>query len=269
MLLKKTSEIPMELIRINPNQPRKIFDEAELVQLKESISTYGVLQTILLKKADNGTYSIIAGERRYRAALLAGLDKIPAVIKETDEKDSAFIALVENIQRENLSYIEEAYAYKSLIENYNMSQGDVALKVGKTQSTISNKIRVLSLPADVQKALVENRLTERHARALLKISDVSLQRQILKKIITYNLNVRQTEKLVEEALKKKEDESLKKKRMAHMSYKIYVNSLKKLFNQISEIEKGAQFFQEDSDGFVQIKILIPKKCNENFSGVRS
>ena len=131
--------------------------------------------------------------------------------------------------------------------------------MGKTQSTISNKIRILSLPADIQKALLENKLTERHARALLKIQDAELQRQVLKRIITYNLNVRQSERLVDEALKKREAGRNKRNRKSCMSYKIYVNSIKKLFTQISEIEKDAQLLQEEKDDFVEVKILIPKK----------
>ena len=131
--------------------------------------------------------------------------------------------------------------------------------MGKTQSTISNKIRILSLPADIQKALLENKLTERHARALLKIQDAELQRQVLKRIITYNLNVRQSERLVDEALKKREASRNKRNRKSCMNYKIYVNSIRKLFTQISEIEKDAQLMQEEKDDFVEVKILIPKK----------
>ena len=131
--------------------------------------------------------------------------------------------------------------------------------MGKTQSTISNKIRILSLPADIQKALLENKLTERHARALLKIQDAELQRQVLKRIITYNLNVRQSERLVDEALKKREAGRNKRNRKSCMNYKIYVNSIRKLFTQISEIEKDAQLLQEEKDDFVEVKILIPKK----------
>lgn len=259
MITKKINDISMSLIKANPDQPRKFFEEEDLLELKDSIEEYGVLQPIILKKNKDGTYNIIAGERRYRAAGLAGLDKIPAIIKNADDKDAAFIALVENIQRENLSYIEEAYAYKNLIEEYNLSQGEIAQRVGKTQSTISNKIRVLSLPPDIQKMLVENRLTERHARALLKIQDIELQRRILKRIITYNLNVRQSERLVEEVLKKREAVGNKRNRKSCMNYKIYINSIKKLFTQISEIEKDAQLLQEEKEDFVEVKILIPKK----------
>ena len=166
MITRKVSDVSISLIKANPGQPRKIFEEEDLLELKNSIQEYGVLQPIILKKNRDGTYGIIAGERRFRAASLAGLEKIPAVIKNADEKDAAFIALVENIQRENLSYIEEAYAYRNLIDEYNLSQGEIAQRVGKTQSTISNKIRILSLPADIQKALLENKLTERHAREI-------------------------------------------------------------------------------------------------------
>ena len=160
MWIKKVTDIPVDLIVTNPDQPRKCFGEEELLELRDSIVKYGVIQPIILKKQNNGPYILIAGERRLRAAIMAGLTKIPAIIREADDKDAAIIALVENVQRENLGYMEEAQAYYRLMEEYNLTQGEVAERVGKKQSTISNKIRILSLPEDIQKVLIENKLTE-------------------------------------------------------------------------------------------------------------
>lgn len=162
MLQRKTTELPLEQICTNPDQPRKFFAEEELNDLKNSIAEYGVLQPVIVKKERSGEYSLIAGERRVRAAKLAGLTKIPAIVKDFDDRDAALISVVENVQRENLSYIEEAYAYKRLIDEFELTQGELADKIGKRQSTISNKLRILTLPPDIQKKLAEAKLTERH-----------------------------------------------------------------------------------------------------------
>ena len=159
MLQRTSIEISIDLVCANPEQPRKFFSEAELNDLKESIMEYGVLQPIIVKKNPGGNYFLIAGERRLRAAKLAGLTKIPAVIKDFDEKDAAVIAVVENVQREDLSYIEEAHAYKKLIDDYGLTQGELASKIGKRQSTISNKLRILTLPIDIQEKLLDAHLT--------------------------------------------------------------------------------------------------------------
>lgn len=248
----------MDLICVNPNQPRKIFKEEELNELKNSIAEFGVLQPVIVKKDKYGLYLLIAGERRLRAARLAGLTKIPAMIKETDDKDSALISLIENVQRENLNYIEEAYAYKQLIDDYGLTQGEVARKVGKQQSTISNKIRILALPKDIQEQLAENKLTERHARALLKLVEESSRKKVLQRVIDNNLNVKQTEKIIEEVLKKEEEETRKKNKINYISYKIYINTLRKAFSQIAEMEKNAKFTQDDKGDYMEVKIIIPK-----------
>jgi ParB family chromosome partitioning protein len=136
MIIKKISEIPVDIIEVNPDQPRRIFGEDELMELTESIKEYGVIQPVIVKKNGEGTYTLIAGERRLRASILAGLVKIPAIVRNSDDQDSAIIALVENVQRENLGYMEEAQAYCRLIEEYGMTQSEIAIRVGKKQSTI-------------------------------------------------------------------------------------------------------------------------------------
>lgn len=264
MFLKKSDqmEIPIEMIRTNPDQPRKVFDDKELLELSDSIMEFGVIQPIIVKRDNKGAYIVIAGERRLRASALAGLKKIPSIVREADEKDTALLALVENVQREDLNFIEEALAYKRLMEEYGLTQTEIARRVGKQQSTVSNKIRILSLPEDVRNVVAENQLTERHARALLKINDETLRKQVLNRIIEHSLNVKQAEKLIEDVLKKQEEEQRKGEKLRFIHYRIYLNTLKKAFSSISEIEKNAKFFQEDKGDHLEIRIIIPKKENK-------
>ena len=249
--------VPLEKIEANPQQPRKIFKDEGMEELTGSIKEYGVLQPIILKD-EKERYTIIAGERRYRAAQLAGLEKIPAIIKTMETKEAALIALVENVQREDLNFLEEARAYKKLMDDFNLTQGEIAEKVNKRQSTISNKIRVLSLPEDIQEQLVDNRLTERHARALLKLKDDEDRKQVMERIVANGLNVKQTEKLIEDVLTKKEEALRKGRKVNYISYKIYLNTIRKAFNQIKEMENNVKMSQEDKGDFLEVKILLPK-----------
>lgn len=249
--------VPLEKIEANPQQPRKIFKDEGMEELTGSIKEYGVLQPIILKD-EKERYTIIAGERRYRAAQLAGLEKIPAIIKTMETKEAALIALVENVQREDLNFLEEARAYKKLMDDFNLTQGEIAEKVNKRQSTISNKIRVLSLPENIQEQLVDNRLTERHARALLKLKDDEDRKQVMERIVANGLNVKQTEKLIEDVLAKKEEALRKRRKVNYISYKIYLNTIRKAFNQIKEMENNVKISQEDKGDFLEVKILLPK-----------
>ena len=258
MLIKKTTELPIDSISANPEQPRKYFAEEELNDLKNSIAEYGVLQPILVKKDGNGKYFLIAGERRLRAAKLAGISKIPAVVKEFDEKDTALIAVIENVQRENLSYIEEAYAYRKLIDDFGLTQGELSEKIGKRQSTISNKLRILTLPADIQEKLISAKLTERHARALLRVEDTRIREKVLDRVINNNLNVKQTEKLIDDFMAREEAEHRRRRKINYISYKIYTNTIRKAFSQIKNMENNAEFFEDDKGEYIELKIVIPK-----------
>jgi len=258
MFIRKTTEVPIRMIRTNSQQPRQSFGEEQLKELRDSIKEFGILQPLILKREENGYFLLIAGERRLRAAIMAGIDKVPAIVKDATEEEVGLIALVENIQRENLGYIEEARAYIHLMEKYGINQASLAEKLGKNQSTISNKIRILSLPEDIQDLLVENKLTERHARALLKISDDTCRRTIIDKVIKHGFNVKQTEKLVEEFLAGQELREREKNKVRHISYKLYINTLKKTFNDMELREKGATFIQEDEGDSLKIIIKIPK-----------
>lgn len=262
MLIKSKNgpmEIPISAIVTNPGQPRKVFPDQELEELCNSIREFGVIQPIIVKKT-GAQYILIAGERRVRASALAGFEKIPAIVRDADEKDMAFIALIENVQRENLNYIEEAMAYKRLMDEYGMTQSEIAKRVGKQQSTISNKIRLLSLPEEMRKALMENQLTERHARAILRIPDGAQRKQILERIIDHSLNVRQSEKLIDDFLKKTEDERRRAEKLRFINYRIYINTIKNAFNTIHEVETEAKYYQEDKGDHLELRIIIPKKA---------
>ena len=252
--------VQVSINKITPNlsQPRTVFKEESIDELSKSIKEYGVLQPILLRD-DGKSYTIIAGERRFRAAQLAGLDKIPAIIKRMDNKEVALIALVENVQREDLNFLEEAKAYRKLMDEFGLTQNEIALKVSKKQSTISNKIRLLSLPEEIQEKILENKLTERHARALLKLNDETERRKVIDRIISNNLNVKQAEKIIEEIQQKKEEMLRKKNKINYISYKIYLNTIRKAFNQIKEMEKNVNYEQLDKGDYVEVRITLPKK----------
>ena len=199
--------VSMNEIEPNKNQPRKTFDDASLQELAESIKQFGIIQPIVVKKKDD-YYEIIAGERRWRAAKIAGLKEVPVIIKEYTESEIVEISLIENIQRENLNPIEEAKAYQVLMEEFQLKQEDVAQKVSKSRSTITNSLRLLKLTEEVQKMLVEEQISMGHARALLGIADPDLQISIAKKVYEESLSVRDIEKLVKNMSKpaKKEKE---------------------------------------------------------------
>jgi len=189
-------EVDIDLIEPNNVQPRTRFDETQLEELAQSIKTNGVVQPILLRKTNGGRYQIVAGERRWRAAQRAGLQRIPSVIREIPDDKMLELALIENIQRQELNAIEEAYAYKRLIETFNLTQETVAQRVGRDRTFVTNYLRLLRLPEDIQQLVEESKLSMGHARALLGIDDAEKQRQIARNIINRNLSVRDTERAV-------------------------------------------------------------------------
>ena len=189
-------EVDIDLIEPNNVQPRTRFDETQLDELAQSIKTNGVVQPILVRKTDGGRYQIVAGERRWRAAQRAGLQRIPSVIRDVPDDKMLELALIENIQRQELNAIEEAYAYKRLIETFNLTQETVAQRVGRDRTFVTNYLRLLRLPEDIQRLVEENKLSMGHARALLGIDDADRQRQIARSIIDRSLSVRDTERAV-------------------------------------------------------------------------
>lgn len=189
-------EVDIDLIEPNNVQPRTRFDETQLEELAQSIKTNGVVQPILVRKTDGGRYQIVAGERRWRAAQRAGLQRIPSVIRDVPDDKMLELALIENIQRQELNAIEEAYAYKRLIETFNLTQETVAQRVGRDRTFVTNYLRLLRLPEDIQLLVEENKLSMGHARALLGIDDANKQREIARGIIDRSLSVRDTERAV-------------------------------------------------------------------------
>jgi ParB family chromosome partitioning protein len=190
------SELPIERIRRNPHQPRVDFDEEELAELTTSISTHGVLQPVVVRDTADGGYELIAGERRLRAARAAGLTMIPAVIRESTSAELLELALVENVQRADLNPIEEATAYRELIDRFGLSHEAVARQVGKSRVAISNALRLLDLAPETRQAIVDGRITEGHGRALAALTIPELQRAVLQVVLDRQLSVRQTEELV-------------------------------------------------------------------------
>ncbi len=194
------NEIELAQIEPNPDQPRSIFEEDTLNELAQSIRTYGVIQPIILKDTGAGKYLIIAGERRYRAAVKAGLEKIPAYIKTSADENIAEIALIENIQREDLNAIETALAYQKLIDSNGFTQAELSERVGKKRTTIANYLRLLKLPAEIQVGLKDRRIDMGHARVMISIDDPEVQLALYEQIITQGLSVRNVEELARNAL---------------------------------------------------------------------
>lgn len=193
---KNIQEIPVNQIDANPNQPRKAFNEETLKKLEQSIKKYGVVQPVIVRKKDNGNYELIAGERRLRAAKNAQLEKIPVVIKEYDNRESAEIALIENLQREDLNPIEEGKAYESIIKKYDLTQEEMSQIAGKSRSYITNTLRLLTFPDAIQKLLQSKKLTTGQARPLLALKTVAEQLKLAKKIVEEGLSARQVEKIL-------------------------------------------------------------------------
>lgn len=240
---KRVMEIPIEDVVPNPYQPRKIFSQVSLEELSNSIKVYGIIQPITVRAKD-GKYELIAGERRLRAAKLAELKTIPAIINNMNDESSAVLALLENLQREDLNFIEEAIGYENLIKEHAFTQQQLAEKLGKNQSTVANKLRILKLPNDIKMKLIENNLTERHARAFLKLPSEDLMQSVLDKVIKNELTVKKTEKLIQDVLeetKVQEEPDKKQNIKGAMSIRIYINTIKQAFDAISNTGIDAKY----------------------------
>lgn len=251
--------ISVDLISPNIYQPRKHFDEESLEELAQSINTYGIIQPLSVRKIGEDKYELVAGERRLRAAKKAGLEKVPVIIVDISDRESAAIALLENLQRDNLSFLEEAEAYYNLIKDHSYTQEKLAEAIGKKQSTIANKIRLLRLTPEIRNIVLENNLTERHARALLRLPTEKLQKSVLKAVIKKSLNVKSTEIIVEKQLSKLEPnkgKDSKKKIKGIFSPRVYINTVKQVFDRYG---LNAKYSSEDLEDEIQITIKIPKK----------
>lgn len=261
---KKITMIPIDLIRPNPYQPRRKFDQSSMDELCRSIQQYGVIQPINVRKISSSHYELVAGERRLRAIAMAGQKEIPAIIVDIGEDDSAILALIENLQREDLGYMEEAEGYRNLIKEHGLTQEDLAQKIGKSQSTIANKIRLLRLSPMVKKILSDNNLTERHARALLKIEEEQIQLKVLQKVCERGLNVRKTEELVQRALDKycncmKPDECKGHVTKSIKDIRIFVNTIRQAIDTMKKSGVNARAAQIDRGEYLEFIVRIPKR----------
>ena len=253
-----------EILKINVNdiipntyQPRRFFDEVALIELSQSIKEHGIIQPLTVRKRGD-IYELVAGERRLRAAKLASLGEVPCTLVDITDTQSAQIALLENLQREDLNYIEEAEAYYNLMNDHNFTQEEIASKMGKKQSTVANKLRLLKLSPQVRGLCLENSLTERHARALLSVTDEKLQLKIIEKVIKNGLNVKKTEELINKELLKLAGKSLNSKNKNVKSIfpaKLYVNTIKQVFDKFN-IPANYKF--NESEEYIQITVNIPK-----------
>ena len=254
MLEKVYKQIDIEKIKANENQPRTIFDDEKIAELATSIKENGLIQPLIVRKY-NRNYQIIAGERRYRACKLAGLKTVPCIIKDIDDKQMDTYAIIENIQREDLTPIEEANAYKTLIDTYGMSQTELANKVGKKQSTIANKLRLLKLSDEVKDALKSKQITERHARAMLSLRPEK-QEEVLHEVIDKSLNVKQTETLINKPpkIKKKNKGTVK---AVSRNFKIAINTINQATDLI--LKSGVEVTSETEENDDEYVIILRVK----------
>ena len=256
----KVVKVPIETIFPNPYQPRKNFDDAALEDLSASIAQYGVLQPLLVSPAEDGRYMLIAGERRLRASKMAKLAEVPVIISEYTSQQIAEIALIENLQREDLHYLEEAEGYEKLMNQFHITQEAMAARVGKKQSTIANKLRLLRLSAPVRKVLMDAELSERHARALLKLPDDEKRLEVLETIVAKNFSVRQTEEYISKLLDGKSEE--KRKRMVIVNdVRIYLNSIKQVVDAVKTagIPVAMEQTLEGDEVIISVRIKNQKK----------
>lgn len=247
--------IPNELIYPNPNQPRRTFNQEELVNLAISIRMNGILQPITVRESEKG-YEVVSGERRLRASRLAGMLSVPCIVIDVNDFKSAVYALIENLQRQNLGYFEEAVAIERLMKDFGLSQEEAAKQLGKAPSTVSNKLRLLSLQPEARDLLLHNGLSERHARALLRLPEDKII-PVLKKIIERKLNVTQTEAYIEEILETKNNS--RKTKTMFSDVKIFIKTINHAVDTMKKAGIKADVKKEEEGESFIYHIRIPKK----------
>jgi|SRR5699024_282456 len=256
-------QLNVEQVVPNEYQPRTLFDDEKIQELAQTLQTHGMIQPIVVRKKDEDLYEVIAGERRLRAAKSLGWKQISAIIRQLNDTETASIALIENIQREELSVIEEAKAYKQLIRMHELTQEALAQRLGKSQSTVANRIRLLTLPEIVQEALIERKLTERHARALMRLKESETIETFFHKVIENDLNVRETEEMVKQHLAGS-DAKPKKRRKAQIISKdvrIATNTIKQSLKMIKDTGIEVESEEEELEDYYQITIRVKKDRN--------
>lgn len=254
--------IPEQEIMPNPTQPRSHFDRQELANLAQSIRANGILQPITVRAVPGG-YELIAGERRLRAARLAGLTQIPSILINADDRKTAIFSLLENLQRQDLSFFEEADAIQKLMNVYGLSQEETARKLGMAQSTLSNKLRLLRLPEEIRRTLEQEQLTERHARALLRLETTNQMKEALDHIALEKLNVSQSEKLIEQLLKNTDTPDLQKKQKKapiklFKDVRLFINTLNHAVDTMKRAGISADSSRKETDEYIEYVVRIPK-----------
>lgn len=239
----------------NPNQPRKIFSDDAIIKLADSIRQYGMIQPITVRKTGE-TYELISGERRLRAAKELNLEYVPCIIMNINEERSAEISIIENLIREDLNIFEQAQAIETLIDTYNLTQEEIARKLSNSQSFIANKLRLLRLSHSERDKIIKNNLTERHARALLRVYDTSLRERILNQIIEEGLNVSKSEELIERSLSKGEPKQ--KTKGAYKDVRSFYSTIDKAIESVKNSGINIKSRRIENDEFVELTILIPK-----------
>lgn len=253
-------QIPVQYIIPNRFQPRTVFIDERIEELSQTIEAHGIIQPIVVRFIGEDQYELIAGERRWRAVQKLGWEKIPAIVKEMDDSQTASVALIENLQREELTAIEEAMAYAKLLELHGLTQEGLAQKLGKGQSTVANKLRLLKLPQSIQDALLQKKITERHARALIVLKTPDKMELVLSEILEKQLNVKQTEdrvkKIIESGTAEKKPQARRKSYSKDM--RLAINTVRQSVDMVVQSGLSIDTEEEEHEEFYQFTIRIPK-----------
>lgn len=254
----KLVRLPVMKIMPNPSQPRKIFQEEELRSLAQSITENGLLQPVTVRR-ENGIYYLVAGERRLRACKLAGLKDIPAIISDCEPEDSAVLALLENVQRRDLHMFEQANAIVNLLREWQITQEEAARRLGMSQSYLANKVRLLKLSSEEKSEIIKHKLSERHARALLRVDDIELRQKILQTVIARGLNVANTEELIAGSLKPKEPVRKGRRTFVAKDIRLFINTIDHAVDAMKTAGIQAQTEKKETEEYIECVVRIPKQ----------
>lgn len=255
---EKIHSIEVQKIVPNPNQPRKVFNEESIIKLADSISQYGIIQPLTVRKTGD-SYELVAGERRLRAAKELGLNSVPCIVIDIPESKSAEISIIENLIREDLNIFEQAEAIESLIDTYGLTQEQIATRLSNSQSFVANKLRLLRYNNDERELILKNGLTERHARALLRVLDLDLRAKLLQQIINEGLNVSASEELIDAHINKREGD-ISTKRTGYKSVSSFFTAINRAIDNIKSTGVNIKSRRVEGDDFTELTIFIPKNA---------